>query len=468
MLKQSLPGSALTLWILFISLQIAGLPMLGLAPDKPVHQYIVDKWEVKEGLPSNSVQAISQTPDGYLWLATSGGLVRFDGITFRVIPFLESSKDKSLQSTAPGYLYLDRENILWIGSERGLTSYDYQTHRFKTYTKADGLADNHIRFITGDMNNNLWISFFPGGVTRFSKIDHTFITYGKEEGLSEEKINAIIEDRYGDMFLGTIGKGILTYSQGKFSQYDVAGLEDAHVIPMFKDSKECLWIGTTKGLFSAVNGDVKAYTSTTGLLGDHITDIHEDKNRNLWIGTTKGLTRIRKQHTAPIFENILESSKIICLFEDRENNLWVGTDHSGLKRIKDRTFFPYPPLQAHKDEILLSIYQGKGGDVWTGTLDKKLYHSSKNMKTRLVEHSELSDVAIAAIARDKNGDLWLGTNGKGVFQRKAGTLRRYGTRDGLAGDTVTSIYEDSRSNLWFSTLKGLSVYLYEKKIIKTL
>ncbi|MCP4156391.1 MAG: hypothetical protein GY757_52245, partial [bacterium] len=299
------------------------------------------------------------------------------------------------------------------------------------------------------MNNNLWISFFPGGVTRFSKARHTFITYGKEEGLSGEKINTVIEDQYGDLFLGTIGKGVLKYDAGRFSQYHIGGLENAHVIPMYKDSKEYLWIGTTKGLFGANDEGVKVYTIGSGLAGDHVVDIHEDQNRNLWIGTTKGLTRIKNQHDTPLFENILKSFEIMCLFEDRENNLWVGTGHSGLKRIKDRTFSPYPPLQNHKDDILLSIYQDKGGDVSTGTLDGKLYHSSESREVRLLEYPELSGVGIAAIVRDKNGNLWLGTNGKGIFQKKAGTLRRYDTRDGLAGDTVTSIFKDSRGNLWF-------------------
>lgn len=451
------------LWFFFTAF---GSPLLALDPKKPVDQYLVDQWETSAGIPSNTVLSINQTPDGYLWIATTKGLVRYDGIKFSLISFVETKGTASSENPIPETLFVDRQGILWIGSSAGLTSFDYQTGQFYTYTPHRGITKDRIRRIKDDMRGDLWISFFTSYVNRYS--DGEFTPFNASHGLKGKRINAIVERQNGSLLFGSREHGVFIYREGKFFNYPVTGLEQLHLIDMVEDKKGYLWIGTNSGLFRVTGKETKMYTTRNGLSNDYVTDIMEDSDGNLWVGTLKGLNRKEKKPDDTIgFGNVLNALTIVCLFEDREKSLWVGTYDSGIKRIKEGKFTSYKPVEQYAEEIFLSLFEDRYGDTWIGSLSGKLFRCRGGEIIDVVESPAISGAGITAIAEDANGYLWLGTNGKGVFQKKNRRFTQLTTREGLADNLVTSIFKDSKGNLWFSTFGGVSVIHYSNGSLET-
>jgi ligand-binding sensor domain-containing protein/AraC-like DNA-binding protein len=465
--KRPNPGLTRQLAIYIIIVQLfAWCRLWSLDPHKPVQQYLLDKWEIAGGIPSNTVLSINQTPDGYLWIGTSRGLTRFDGMKFVNNPLDEKKK---VHAQEIRHLFLDRQGTLWIGSSRCLTLYRCQTGQSKTFGKNHGITCDGIRRIKDDMKGNTWISFNTSYVMRLSGSNGKFTAYNSAHGLWGKKINAIVEDRSGNLLFGSREKGVFIYENGKFSQYPLPGLDDVFIITMHEDRDGELWIGTNKGLFR-VTGENSSraqnpwrYTAGEGLSNDWITAIMEDNERNLWVGTAQGLDRIKKKQNGAIdIQGLAKPLPINCLFEDREGSLWIGTDNSGLWRLKDGKFIPYQPFTAHPGIIPLSLFQDRHGDAWIGAFDGKLFRCRGDEIIESLEIPGLSSTGILSIAEDAAGSLWLGTNGEGVFHeadagRPLAAFLQFTARRGLADGTVISITRDSQDNLWFCTFDGVSV-----------
>ncbi|MCP5106275.1 MAG: hypothetical protein GY950_23010, partial [bacterium] len=447
------PGLTRQLLVFIILVQLFMYHLWGLDPNKTVDLYLVDYWEKISGLPSNSVRSITQTPDGYLWIGTNRGLVRFDGKTFVSVTLGEKEEVRSQEIAN---LFVDREEVLWIGRTVGLT-YRSAKNRFRSFTRSDGITGDGIRRVKDDMKGNTWISFDSSYVNRFS--NGQFTAFDVSHGLLGKKINAILEDRRGNLLFGTRENGIFIYKAGKFFKYPVPGLDNLIIITMHEDRNGDLWIGTDIGLLRVTGQESVRYTASgDGLSNDYITAIMEDSESNLWVGTQKGLNRIkRRQGGAADFESLLKSLPINCVFEDRENSLWIGTDGYGLRRLKDGKFMSYKPFDAHPEENPLSLFEDRHGDTWIGTVNGKLFRCRGQNLIESEAPRELSGTSIVAIAEDAEGNPWLGTTSKGVFQKKKNQFIPYTDEDGLADNNVTSIFRDSRGNLWFSTFDGVSV-----------
>lgn len=429
--------------------------------DRPVDQYLIDSWQISDGIPSDEIRSIVQTPDGYLWIATSRGLVRFDGLKFSIIGFTPREGAAPRKTIIPDTLCVDKEGTLWIGSAVGLTFYRHRTSHFKTYTPADGITNDRIRSIKDDVKGNLWISFHSSYLDRFS--NGKFTAFNPSHGLEGNKINSIVERRNGNLLFSTRENGVFTYKDEKFFKYSIKGLENLEIITMYEDKKANLWIGTNNGLFRVTDKNVLKYTTVHGLSHDFITFIIEDSNRNLWIGTIKGLNRIKKRPDGAVdIESLLKRFLIRCLFEDEEKSLWIGTESSGIRRLKDSKFLSYEPLREHQEEIFFSLWENQQGDTWIGRLDGKLFRCRGNGLIESMEIPGIPGTAVFSIAEDAKRNLWLGTNGKGIFQKKNTTFFQFTTREGLADNIVLSISRDRHGNLWLSTFDGVSIIRHEK------
>lgn len=469
--QQRYPGSTgRLLSAAIILLQLFCVQLWGLDPLKSVDQYKVDDWKRMDGLPSDTVLFLTQTPDGYLWIGASKGLVRFDGVKFTVVHFAEKEE---IYSQEVRHLLVDRRGALWIGSSTRLILHRGPGSGFKLFTAADGITGEGVRRITEDMNGNTWISFTSGYVNRYA--DGRFTAFDASHGLTGKKVNAIIENRRGDLLFVTRENGIFKYNDGSFSKYPLPGLDNVFIQAIHEEQNGDLWVGANKGLFrftgltNTTGIKSERFTTGDGLTNNYILCICEDSDGNLWVGTIKGLNRVKKNQDGAVgFENLLETFSINYLFEDREKSLWAATDTAGLKRLKNSKFRPYVPLETRPDEIPNSLFQDRHGDTWVGTISGKLFRCRAGEIVETVEAPELSGTGIAAIAEDAEGNLWLGTSGKGVFQKKKDRLIRLTTGEGLADNLVTAIYRDSRDNLWFSTFDGVSVRRFSTGVVETL
>ena len=183
-----------------IAVLATALPLLSpvvyarLDPAKTISQYGHDVWQTESGLPQNSVLAIAQTGDGYLWFGTEEGLVRFDGVRFTVF---DKRNTLSLRSNTISVLLEDRSGSLWIGTNGGGLTH-LKNGRFTTLTTQDGLAGNVILSLHEDREGNLWVGTDGGGLNRFR--DGKFATYTVKNGLADNAVFSICEDRDGSLW----------------------------------------------------------------------------------------------------------------------------------------------------------------------------------------------------------------------------------------------------------------------------
>jgi ligand-binding sensor domain-containing protein/AraC-like DNA-binding protein len=434
--------------------------LMALDPETSIDQYVLDKWKVKDGLPSDSIWSIAQTPDGYIWVTTPKGLVRFDGVKFSTVQYLETKKTQNKKEYLTDILLVDKDGTLWIGGTGHLTKYQYQTGHFTTFTKKYGLKKLIIFCLHEDMKGNLWLGFWGSHLGRVAKGE--FTRFNCVDGLEGEFINSISEDRDGNLLIGSHKNGMFTYKDGTFFKHEIAGLSN-NVKKICQDREETLWIGTSKGLFRVKDKAkvIDMYTTREGLSNDDVFEMLKDSDGNLWVATFRGLNRLKKEQSGNvIIEKLFEYCPVCCVFEDREKNLWIGTWKAGLRRLKNAKFLSHASSQDRnmKGEIVCSVFADRQGDTWIGAHNGKLYRYRLDEFIEALEIPGITGGDISAIAGDSEGNLWIGTSEDGVFQKKGKTFKQYTTRNGLANNYVFFIYNDRQNNLWFGTYDGVSRY----------
>ncbi|MGD2088996.1 MAG: two-component regulator propeller domain-containing protein [Candidatus Aminicenantes bacterium] len=248
--------------ILFLS--FLPIPLVSLDPGKAIDQYLMDEWKIPDGLPANTIRAITQTADGFLWLGAGNNfvLVRFDGITFKVYKN-ESSPD--IKNSIIYGFFLDKKGILWIGTY-GKGMVRVAGKETITYTEKDGFMSNYVTAVHHDSKNRTW--------------------FGTD-------------------------KGVILYHHGQFKTYTFPDGVWSNIITfIYPDEYQNMWIGTADGLriLSLKDDELNTKNSKTFLKGTQVNSIYEDPSGIFWMGTDgKGLKRIDPEHSrVEIFSYQLE------------------------------------------------------------------------------------------------------------------------------------------------------------------
>jgi ligand-binding sensor domain-containing protein/AraC-like DNA-binding protein len=515
---------ALNLMLFLITLLGTAFQLPALDPDKPVNQYLLDEWGLDKGFPAGTVYSVTQTPDGYLWLGTSTGLVRYDGRKFD--SFVIDDTLKPLERWVDQSL-VDKQGVLWLTGNKGVTQ--YKNGRFKTFSTKDGLSGNIVIDIAEDSYGNLWIGTYGNYLNRFK--NGRFTVFNASNGLRADKVNTIYEDGKGVLWVGgNNGLFYVSHVSGvsrdrdcTFKEYrlDMEGSNGSCAVnTIYEDRKHVLWVGTSNGLVKIADSTAKdkrvtIYTTADGLADNTVWSVLEDRNDNLWVGTRFGLHRLKRKPGGRIaIDRCLDDIGILSLKEDSEGSLWIGTFHYGLKRLRDaavRTLFKQEGIPPYK----LSMYKDQTGIIWLGTFSGDLFLSKGADSYEFMPFGNIPNRSITAIYEGFQGDIWLGTNhgelfqveraGGRIVQKYAGEQDRpgpkinvilhgsgnnlligthgggmllydngisksYTTTDGLSGNYVTAIYEDSEKNIWIGTRKGLTVLTngrWDRESIKT-
>ena len=430
---------------------------LALNPQKKMTQYVIDTWGLEDGLPQISIRSIIQARDGYLWLGTEEGVVRFDGVRFEVY---NKNKVAQLKNNWINVLLEDRKGILRIGTYAGgLTCFYPREGKFTTITKEQGWVHARVWSICEDHEGNLWIGT-EGGLNRLK--NGKIITYTTEEGLSDNRVKAIIEDREGILWIGTDGGGLNRLKQDKFSAYTTKeGLADDRVMALYEDSSGNLWIGTDNGLNCLEPGheNPRTYTTREGLSSNRIRSIYEDRDKNLWIGTYDGGLNRREQgkFTKYPAQEGLSDGCIWCIYEDRQGSLWIGTYTRGLYRLQDGKFTTYSRSEGLSDDVVKSVCQGPDGRIWIGTDGGGMNCLRDGKFTYYTTKEGLSDNQVKCLYIDQEENLWIGTAKGGLNRFKDGKFTIYTRKQGLADNLVRSICEDRDRALWIGTGAGLNL-----------
>ena len=466
----------------------SGLPGRALEPSTPLASYGRQTWVMENGLPQNTVQALVQTRDGFVWLGTEVGLVRFDGNGFQVF-------DKNSSPALPGNdvrcLLETRDGALWIGTSEGLAR--WKDGVVTAFTTKEGLPGNEIRALVESANGMLWTWTDDGLALLFD--NKRFVSGPSATGLSVETITAVIGDGRGGLWAETTeglayftGKRWTTPRPASQTTDPKDGIEFVQSYPNFL---------STKG-----GGDSPVFASKSTLvcLGvktwEHLSVGHElpgtriqallmDHEGSLWVGTNSGLARLirGKLERRPVTDPLAAAS-VLALMEDHEGNLWVGTESGGMHILRDQRFRPLGAREGLSSDATTAVVEDKAGTLWVGTNGSGLnaiqpegpaiteaHPSHKNNGVARVGHPDLlgaqsklrsytvhdgllSDV-ILSLAAAANGDLWVGTP-DGLNRIRGGKVDAFTSADGLPDDFIRSLHADADGSLWIGTRRGLT------------
>ncbi len=437
------------LWLtLLFPLLLSGSGALALDSRRELSQFNLEVWLTENGLPQNTVHAIAQTADGYVWIGTEGGLARFDGVKFTIF---DKQTTPELKSNYIRTLLADRQGALWIGTAQGLVR--MVNNKFTVFTRDDGLPSETIQAIYEDREGNLWVATANGSGLLKSGGLTTFTT---KERLISGCIQALFEDAGGALWIAT-PYGVGRIKDGKFTNYTVRdGLGSNSVRAIQQDRSGRLWFGSLDGLTSFDGNRFTTYKTRDGLPNDRIISLHAEREGGLLIGTAGGLCRLTDgRFTTFNRGEPLSTSTILSLLEDREGNLWIGTESGGVNLLKDTKFTTYTVKNGLSNDLVKSIYEDHQGNTWIGT-DGGGLNLLRNGKLNVYTTRDgLSSNVVLSLFSDNSGNLWIGTP-DGLNRFNQGKFAVYTSADGLANNDVRSIYLDRSGNLWIGTRGGLT------------
>jgi signal transduction histidine kinase/ligand-binding sensor domain-containing protein len=444
--------------------------------------YHFESWDSDKGLPQNTVHSILQTSDGYLWLTTSDGLVRYDGVRFTIFNI---GNTKGIASNRCRSLFEDRDHNLWITAEDG-EIIRYRDGSFDSYGTGGNSPDYWVRGIWEDPEGHLFIStrkdllrwqdgtfvaqarlarcdYYEGfgsiiwcqdgAAVHVRRADLSTAVYTLQTGLSSLNISAAYEDKKGRFWVATRDGGLDCFEGGKLTRYQ----PDSHYINAIIESLDgALWLGTEGGgLLRFQDGRFKSYTTADGLPENIVTALYQDREGSLWLGTlNRGLARLSKNLITTYAEQQGLSPAIVYpILEDHVGNIWLGTWHDGVNRYRDGSFTHYDEKQGLAGSLITSLAEDREGRVWIGARGGAGWYQNGKF-TRLAELGVLP-YGVSAILEDRDGNLWFGTE-VGLKKFRDGQFTTYTAHDGLAGDDVKVLQEDQRGNIWIGTYGGLT------------
>ena len=407
-------------------------------------------WQMNDGLPHNSVQAIVQTRDGYLWVGTQGGLARFDGVQFT--SFDEATVPEIRGVNILG-LHESRDGSLWIATGHSGV-FRLKDGKLLHYGKAQGLADDScLAMLFESSDGSLWIGTAQG-LSRFKNGE--FTTFGLDNGLSSGVVKAMCEDREGNLWLCTPG-GVDCWKAGTVIQRLEAAdrLIKKEARTICCDPTGTLWVGIGDGLNRVQHGEVTAFRMKDGAAYDIITRVFLDRQGNLWVGTYGGLSRFIEDQFVPELNNEGQPFDLVnTIFEDREQNLWVGS-RDGLIRLAAKAVTSYTQQQGLAHNNVISVLEDKSGALWIGTWGGGLNRLKDGIITAYTNR-EAVPVLVLGLCEDRAGQLWAGADfDGGLFRFRNEIPHHYTYTDGLPKTAIRVIYEDRQTNLWVGTRSGL-------------
>jgi len=408
-----------------------------------------DAWDSDAGLPQNSVQEILQTRDGYFWLGTQEGLVRFDGVRFTVF---DSRNTPALQDDWVQALCETRDGSLWIGTLTGLAR--RREGRFEAFGEGTPLERALIGSLIETRDGSLWVGS-SAGLARVRNGELKVFT--AQDGFPTERARSLYEDATGNLWFG-LPNGLARLSSGRFEVRTIQEGFPGTPLAIVGDGAGGLWVGTGRGLVHVVGDENRLYASAEGLTTTLARVLWHDRKGAVWVGTGNGLYRFRDgRFTRYSTASGLSSDRILSLYEDREGSLWIGTTDGGLNRLKSQRVVNYTRHEGLSDDRIWTVIEDRAGTLWVGTADGNLDRMRPGQT--VFEHVENFGSTVLAIAEDREGNLWVGTQGGGLVRFREGRPRRFTAADGLPGNWITSLCVDRNGALWVGTVgNGIARY----------
>ncbi len=454
-------------------------------------------WSLEDGLPQSSVNDLVASADGFLWVATFGGLARFDGTSFRRVDLATSDGRVRLRVTR---LEEDRRGRLWIATEDAGVGY-LEEERF---VPVEAIGAGFVTDLQEDAAGRIWVGLDTGGpvvvqadgttvdrplagvlegrVNAFETTpdgalwiagraqllrlgsDGGIDRYGHEHGLPAGiQILSMSRSRRGGMWLATDGGGLLRFDGRVVERYSVAeGLDGPNQWSVLEDRSGVVWMGSFRGgVFRLREGRPEVVVRAEGHGSGPVRVLLEGPAGTLWIGTSLGgLHRL----APPLFEVLdrnrggLPVDAVLAVAEDGDGVVWAGLNCGGIVGVVDGEV-RYRRLQpeTRPGDCVWSLLAARDGSLWVGTWGGGVGRLVDGRVERPLDAPGLADGGVVvALFQDSAGAIWIGTRGEGAYRSTDGALVRFDTAAGLPSDDVRCFAEDSSNRVWIGTTAGLA------------
>jgi signal transduction histidine kinase/ligand-binding sensor domain-containing protein len=401
-----------------------------LNPALDISQYAHTAWRIRDGFTKGVIDAIAQTPDGYLWLGTEFGLLRFDGV--RAVPW-QPSPGETLPSDWVRALLVSRDGTLWIGTLKGLAS--WKNGRLTQYPRTAGMS---VDALLEQRQGTMWAggSEVPNG--KLCKIEpgSAVVECDGEDGTLGTYVGSLYEDPAGNLWAGA-SSGLWRWTPGPRTRFaDLAALNMARA--MIEGDNRAPLIASRAGFQQFVEGKLEKYPVPSVPRGNQLL---RDRDGALWIGTgTAGLAHLHEGRTDGFVQSDGLSGDIVtCLFEDREGTIWVATG-DGLDRFREFAVATLSVKQGLPTEGVDAVLAAADGGVWLGSPGR--LNKWKDGQITVNGGVQL----VTSLAQGDRGRTWVATY-RGVGYLESG---RFVVIGGVPGGIVRAMAVDRSGDLWIS------------------
>jgi len=419
---------------------------------------------------NGNLQTILQDRQGFIWLGTTIGIYRFDGINCTPV-----IADDSLQNASFTAIFQDREGIIWAGTRSGSIA-TIKKGKLKLFKTEEGNPQSPITAIEQDSCGNIWFATYGEGIYCYNT--NRLYNFNTDDGLSDNFTYTLAPDKSGNIWAGTDGGiSICSFARGRKGIQLITssdGLPDNIVMKITIEGGEKIWIGMQDGGICEINRKTHNIRIPQQLKNwgyGPVNDIVILGNR-LWAGTDEygiisaDLRSVGPAKTYTKFGDV-RYLKILKLTGDREGNMWFVTSNALLQSPGAKMEL----LSAETDRNFVNIHSvlcDKNGDLWFSN-DNGLYRykrgiSSESNPEQFLSLRKYKGMKIISLYQDRDRYIWIGTFGNGLVRLnpETRTLTRYSAKDGLANDNVLSI-TGVDNEVWFATLGGVSRCILPKE-----
>ncbi len=415
--------------------------------------YVITKFGLKEGLPQSSVNDIIQTKDGYIWLATFGGLVRFDGDSFTTF---NRSNSEGFGSDRILHLYEDKSGTIWLSTERGFTT--YKDGLFRTFPLKDVGSINAPQRIVQDAEGRTW--GFVDGIP-YSFAENTITQ--EEVVVNDELIVRALNNEdgvfvaYQKKVLHSLGDSLVLIKDfGSMIESEIAGVIE------FPKNSRVLYVATVRnGIYRYENEQLFSLKESGGFSSNFIKSLSVDRDSTFWVTTYNGISRFNGEGFE-LFDPIKADYEInfTNIFKDNEDNLWLGTLGDGIFAAKSSIIRTISKEDGLENDIMLSLSKLKDERTLFSTNCGGIYEWYQGKLTYSILNTHLPNLCVWSVFQDSKNRIWFGA--EELYRINSMDLSKKGEvideKHGFNGNVIHSIIEDSKGNIWIGALDGLFKY----------
>ncbi len=457
-------------------------------------RFVHESWTVENGLPVNAIQRVLRGQEGYLWLATWDGLVRFDGARFTVF---NTGNSEALPSNRMADMLSDGRGSLWIRTEQDHLV-RLRDNQFTHFDSSTGLPDRSVRSVFVDSTGTVLVGTSNGA---YQLVNDRFESMAP--GIVTGDVTALLHTAGGAVWVGTRSGSLTVLANGAAQSISLPGNATAErgITALRAAGADGVWIGTSLGLYRWHNRSAAVIPLASGrAFTQSVSDIRLGANGQVWVASTSGVFELRDgalhlvlqtpgrasdpgvrfhpdgrawyavgdrlyHEGRSVFQVPLSDSadtrsikQIQDFGWDAEGSLWIGTYNSGLYRLKPSVFQVYSAREGVADRNVTSVLEDRDGSVWIGTLGRGLSRLSAGTITSFTPADGYPPVVLS-LMQAVDGTLWVGTLQQGVMQCRlpAMSCSTAAEQEGLAGATVRAMYQDPAGNIWVGAEEGLFV-----------